>query len=169
MTSTRGTIQTAAERASLLRGLITDITLDPTEFVKLGGKLYAPICDVRCKTNNGELIIIEMQLSKDKQFFQRMQYYWARALEEKVDTKCWPHVYLLAICLNTQSKVQGNKKLYAQTVLPRARSTGQTKRNIVTNEINYEFKQHTSAQINNTKARSLFAYTHLHQRCRRWT
>ena len=151
--------------------LITDITLDQTEFVKLGGKLYAPICDIRCKTSNGELIIIEMQFSKDKHFFQRMQYYWARALVEKVEVgkKSWPHVYLLAICLNSQTGVQGDKKSYAQTVLPRTRSMGQGISNNLMHLRIYNLdrfsKVHPNIQFNNDQSTIKHQWLHFLKNC----
>ena len=104
--------------------LITDITLDPTEFVKLGGDLYEPICDIRCTTNTREIVIIEIQNYPDTDFAERMDYYQSRALLENVKAgpKKWPHVYLLAICSKTQTGLQAKEPYYAHTILQGART-----------------------------------------------
>ena len=45
----------------------------PTTFIHFGYNLYKPTCDYKCITNNGDIIIIEMQFSKVQSFAQRMQ------------------------------------------------------------------------------------------------
>ncbi|CAF1050915.1 unnamed protein product [Brachionus calyciflorus] len=101
---------------------VQEIEILQQQIPSFKSKAKQSIVDVRCRTEKGEELIVEMQREKEENFLRRTQYYMARVIGSKLESgetySQLPKVYLLA--LSKQNLFDGylNDIFYEKTVVP---------------------------------------------------
>lgn len=106
---------------------IKDIEFLPQELVANHSMEQKVIFDLRCRTNHGEEIIVEMQRQYKKYFISRMQYYMARLVVNEIfageSEQIHEKLKKIHILVISREKLINDKEylkddVYEQTVMP---------------------------------------------------